>query len=47
MIFAPLRYLFTGIVIGMVIVGLSNDYVIISRRKYDRLRKKERKDQDE
>ena len=39
MIFMPLRYLFTGIIIGVVFVGLSNDYVIISRRRYEKLRK--------
>ena len=36
MIFAPFRYLWTGIVIGVVIMGLSNDYIIISRRRYEK-----------
>jgi hypothetical protein len=40
MIFAPFRYVLTGIFIGIVMVSLSNDYVIISRRKYERLKEK-------
>jgi len=39
MIFAPFRYMATGIVIGFVLATLSNDYVIVSRRKYDKLKK--------
>ena len=39
MIFAPFRYMVTGIVIGLVLATLSNDYVIVSRRKYDKLKK--------
>ncbi len=42
MIFAPFRYLWTGIVIGVVIMGLSNDYIIISRRRYEKLKEKSR-----
>jgi len=41
MIFVPFRYLFTGIVIGIVFSSLSGDYVIISRRRYNKLRNKE------
>lgn len=42
MIFAPFRYLVTGIVIGVVIMGLSNDYIIISRRRYEKLKNKDK-----
>ncbi len=42
MIFAPFRYLVTGIVIGVVIMGLSNDYIIISRRRYEKLKEMRR-----
>lgn len=42
MIFAPFRYVLTGIVIGMVLVSLSNDYVIISRRRFEKLKEKSR-----
>ena len=41
MIFAPFRYLFAGIVIGIVFSSLSGEYVIITRRKYNKLRRKE------
>ena len=42
MIFAPFRYLMTGIVIGVVIMSLSNDYMIISRRRYEKLKNKDK-----
>ena len=42
MIFAPFRYLVTGIVIGVVIMGLSNDYMIISRQRYEKLKNKDK-----
>jgi len=40
MIFAPFRYVLTGMIIGVVAVSLSNDYVILSRRRYNRLRRR-------
>ena len=42
MIFAPFRYVFTGIIIGVVLMSLSNDYVIISRRRYEKMKEKGR-----
>lgn len=39
MIFSPFRCTVTGIVIGLVLATLSNDYVIVNRRKYDKLKK--------
>lgn len=39
MIFAPFRYMVSGIIIGIVLMTLSNDYVIISRRKYEKMKK--------
>lgn len=47
MIFMPFRYLFTGIIIGIVAVSLSNDYVIISRRRYEKLKRKAMDNQNE
>lgn len=40
MIFQPVRLLMTGIMIGIVISSLSNDYVLISRRRYEKLKRK-------
>jgi len=40
MIFAPFRYMFAGIIMGMVIVGLSTDYVIVRRTSYEKLKRK-------
>lgn len=42
MVYSPLRGIFTGIVIGVIIMALSNDYVIISRRRYEKLKEKSR-----
>lgn len=44
MIFYSTRLLMTGIIIGMVISTLSNDYVLISRRKYEKLKRKREED---
>ncbi len=40
MIFMPFRYLVAGIIIGALIASISDDYVIISRRKYEKLKEK-------
>lgn len=42
MIFYPFKVLLTGIVIGVVIVSFSGDYVIISRKKYEQFKNKEK-----
>lgn len=47
MIFAPFRYVLTGIIIGVVLVGFSNDYVIISRRRYEKLKNKKEVNNDD
>jgi hypothetical protein len=40
MLYSPLKNLVVGIMIGIVVTSLSNDYIIIRRSKYDRLKRK-------
>jgi len=40
MIFYPFRYALGWIMVGAVLMALSNDYVIISRRRYEKLKTK-------
>lgn len=40
MFFMPYKGVVTGMIIGIVLMQLSRDYVIISRRRFDRLRAK-------
>ncbi|MFU8785848.1 MAG: hypothetical protein ACNA7U_01265 [Candidatus Izemoplasmataceae bacterium] len=40
MIYAPFRYVFTGIVIGFILANVSGDYILVSRRKYEKLKRK-------
>lgn len=42
MIFSPIRYLITGLIIGAVIMALSSDYVIVDRRRYEKLRRNQK-----
>lgn len=34
----PIKLIFTGIIIGAIVTALSRDYVIISRRRYEKLK---------